>query len=92
MNKAILRSPGKQLKSPFVRLVLDELPQVASCLAFVGNHNLIYRLLGGLWLTPEDSNQEVEQWLDFEESVDGAKYLGVVIKVDKPSHQPEPLR
>ncbi len=92
MNKAIIRSPGKQLKSTFFWLALDVLPQITSCLAFVGNHNFIHRLLGGLWLTPEDSNQEVEQWPDFKESVDGARHLGVVNNVDKPSHQPEPLR
>ncbi len=64
MNKAIIRSPGKQLKSTFLQLALDVFPQIASCLAFVGSHNFIHRLLGGLWLTPEDSNHEVEQWPD----------------------------
>ena len=92
VNKAILRSPGKQLEPPFEWLVFDILPQVASCLAFVGNHDLIHRLLGSLLLTPEGSSQEAEQWPDLKKSIDGATDLRIVIEVDHPLHHTEPLQ
>lgn len=92
MDEAILRGPCKQLKTPIVWLVFDILPQVASCLPFVGNHYLIYRLFRGLWLTPEGIIEKAEQWPDFEEMVAGARDLSVVIEVDNPFQQPEPCK
>ncbi len=63
-----------------------------SCHAFVGNYDLIHRLLGGFWLSPKGSIQEAEQWPKLKELVDGARDLSVVIEVNKALHQPEPLR
>lgn len=54
------------------------------------NHDLIHRLLGALWLSPEGSIQEAEQWLDLQDQSTAPRIWE--LSLDKPLHQPEPLR